>query len=639
MSDKEALANLDQQDEVHQLRLYGSQDSIQVNRAGVLALYGVAIVALVGCLIAIMLNWVSGTVNGNAGAWAGFFVSLIILYFLNQKEIQNALIAILWGFALIPIFFGVWRFGFSAPGLVCVPISIMASSWALPIRHTIAMTISAVVAGMVFYFLVAHAYIQPTEPNLSVRALMFICITLVALLLGTVGMRALRLEFARVRDIARVLKEKVQDLERSEASFSKLFLSNPLPAISGDMQGRLLEANQAFLTMFGYSRAELIGQSLNNLKLFEGDLEEKPIAIDSLSQSVVGKPVSLRLPTGDLRHFLLSTSVFESPHGWRFVALFLDQTDRLAAERAQYVLNVELEKRVKERTVELTEALDNLKCTQQELVQSEKLASLGSMVAGVAHELNTPVGNALMVATTITDQQHEFEQSLDHGLSRSALNHFLSTIRDSSDILDRNLRRTADLINSFKQVAVDQTSEQRRVFDLRDLVHEVMVTISPSLRKTTHSLQADIPEGLVFDSFPGPLEQVLMNLTTNALRHAFDGREGGRIQISAERLDQGWVRLHFRDDGQGIPAANLPRVFDPFFTTKLGQGGSGLGLSIAYNIVTGMLGGRIEVRSELGKGTEFCMDVPLQAQTESVNSAASVTVKNDWRQGTSVSPS
>lgn len=279
-------------------------------------------------------------------------------------------------------------------------------------------------------------------------------------------------------------------------------------------------------------------------------------------------------------------------------------------------MNVELEQRVETRTTELSEALQSLKRTQSELVQSEKLASLGSMVAGIAHELNTPVGNALMVASALEDQRGQFEAGLEGGLSRSHLNQFLLHLRDSADILNRNLSRTAELINSFKQVAVDQTSEQRRRFNLHEVAREVVVTLSPTLRKTSHQFINQVPEGILLDSFPGPLEQVLMNLTTNALRHGFEGRQNGRILLQADLLPENWVRILFQDDGAGISEQNLQKIFDPFFTTKLGQGGSGLGLSIAYNIVTAMLGGRIEVTSELGKGTTFTIEIPLTASIE-----------------------
>ncbi len=604
--------------EIREFNVQESRDRIRINESGISLLYGIVIVAFFGCSLALTFNLLQDQGLGAGGGVAGLLLSLLLFFFLRTGHVKAALIGILWGFALIPIFFGFWSFGFSAPGAVCVPISIMAASWALSVRHAIAMTMCAVLAGLGFYFLIRYGVIIPAEPNLFVRMLIFVCIIIIALFLGLVGVRALRLEFAQVRELAASLETKVQELSRSQASFSTLFVSNPLPSISGDRQGRLIDINHAFLQNFGYTREQLICFSVEDLQIFEDDHDRKFLARETLRQGVLGKAVKMRLANGELRHFLVSSSSFESPNGWRFVALFLDQTDRLKAEEAQHILNVELEQRVAARTAELSEALATLRRAQNELVQSEKLASLGSMVAGVAHELNTPVGNALMVASTLTDQQQQFEQSLDQGLSRSALNHFLLSVRDTSDILDRNLRRTADLINSFKQVAVDQTSEQRRGFDLREVAHEVLVTLSPSLRKTSHSLISEIPPDIRFDSFPGPLEQVLMNLTNNALRHGFEGRSNGQMRLLAELISDEWVRLRFSDDGVGISDKNLQKIFDPFFTTKLGQGGSGLGLSIAYNIVTGMLGGKIEVYSELGRGSEFVIDLPLTAPKEAV---------------------
>lgn len=604
--------------QVQELQVQESGDKIRINQYGVALLYGIAIIALIGCSVALIFNLLQNHGVGGGGAIAGILLSLVVLSFLRTGRVKAALIGILWGFALIPIFFGFWNFGFSAPGAVCAPVSIMAASWALSVRHAIAMTACAVLSGIAFYFLIRGGVIVPVEPNAFVRMLIFVCMIIVALLLGLIGVRALRIEFAQVRELAASLEVKVQELSRSQASFSTLFVSNPLPSISGDKQGRLIDINHAFLHDFGYTREQLISHSFEDLGIFDDDQDRRFIAKETLRQGVLGRPAKMRLANGELRHFLISSSSFESPDGWRFVALFLDQTDRLKAEEAQHILNVELEQRVVARTAELSETLDTLKRAQGELVQSEKLASLGSMVAGVAHELNTPVGNALMVASTLTDQQIQFEQSLDHGLSRSALNQFLLSVRDSSDILDRNLRRTADLINSFKQVAVDQTSEQRRSFDLQEVAHEVLVTLSPSLRKSTHVLLSEIPSDISLDSFPGPLEQVLMNLTNNALRHGFEGRSNGQMRLRAEHLYEGWVRLRFSDDGVGISEKNLQKIFDPFFTTKLGQGGSGLGLSIAYNIVTGMLGGKIEVHSALGKGSEFVIDLPLTAPREAV---------------------
>ncbi|MBR7799073.1 sensor histidine kinase [Undibacterium fentianense] len=600
----------------NELTIQESKDRIQINEAGVKLLMGIGVVAFFICLIALIANVYFGKGVGSSGAMAGLVVAAIIVFLVRYRRLKLALSLILWGFALIPIVFGFRTFGFNAPGIICLPISIMAASWALSVRHAIAMTFCACLACIAYYFLITYGVIVPVQPELLPRLTILVGVTIIALLLGLVGVRALRLEFARVRELADSLQRNTQELERSEASFSALFLSNPLPSISGDIDGRLIDVNHAFVSSFGYSREQLIRQSVGDLGLFVEDRERRSIAKRTLETGVVGYPVMLRLANGEIRHFLISTAAFELSGGWRFVASFLDQTDRLAAEQVQQNLNAELEQRVAVRTQELSEALQSLQRTQGELVQSEKLASLGSMVAGIAHELNTPVGNALMVSSALVDQQVQFETGLESGLSRSALNHFLMSVRDSSDILSRNLRRTADLINSFKQVAVDQTSEQRRHFALHDVIHEVIVTQSPTLKKTTHRVLNEVPEGILMDSFPGPLEQVLMNLMNNALRHAFEGRVNGIMRLGAELLDDEWVRIRFSDNGIGISEQHLQKIFDPFFTTKLGQGGSGLGLSIAYNIVTAMLGGRIEVRSQLGQGTEFVIEIPLTASAE-----------------------
>ena len=466
-----------------QLTLQESRDRIQINAQGVRLLSGIALTALLGCVAALILNYLKDRGPGAGGAYAGVVVSLMILFSLRRGAVRLAVALILWGFALIPILFGMRTFGFGAPGMVCIPLSIMAASWALSIRHAITLTAAVIAACLFYYVLIKNQYIVPTEPDISLRLIMLICIIIVALLLGLVGVRALRSEFDQVKELASSLQAKADELKRSEASFSSLFLSNPLPAISGDMQGHMLDVNHAFVSAFGFAREDLIGKSVQEIGLFAHEEERRLVAKFTLKLGVVGYPVTMRLANQEKRHYLISTSAFELSGGWRFVALFLDQTDRLAAEKAQHILTVELEQRVARRTSELSDALQNLRKTQGDLVQAEKLASLGSMVAGIAHELNTPVGNALMVASTLLDQEKQFEAGLVNGLSRNTLNQFLFNIRDSGDILDRNLRRTADLINSFKQIAVDQTSEQRRDFDLQEVAHEVLVYSEPESAK------------------------------------------------------------------------------------------------------------------------------------------------------------
>jgi len=265
-------------------------------------------------------------------------------------------------------------------------------------------------------------------------------------------------------------------------------------------------------------------------------------------------------------------------------------------------------------------ALDNaesykkLKITQAKLVEQEKLAALGSLVAGVAHELNTPIGNSLLMASTMHDMSNVFlAQVQSEQLRRSDLEEFCNNTETSSSLLVRNLNKAASLINSFKQLAVDQTSEKRRQFDLRTVCEEVVLSLSNRLHRAGHKVQLDIPEGIFLDSYPGPFGQVLSNLILNSQLHGLDGRKDGLITIQAGMHHSGAAFLHFRDNGCGIKAEHLARVFDPFFTTKLGKGGSGLGLHISYNIICATLGGSIKVSSESGQGAFFEISLPLQA--------------------------
>lgn len=271
-------------------------------------------------------------------------------------------------------------------------------------------------------------------------------------------------------------------------------------------------------------------------------------------------------------------------------------------------LNSELEQRVEQRTQELALA-------QTELVRSEKLASLGSLVAGVAHELNTPIGNALTVASSMAYQRNHFMAQYQSGqVRKSTLEEFINTISESADLIERNLDRAGQLIAHFKQVAVDQTSAQQRDFDLQLFMEELLQTLYPMYKHTPHQVLVDIPEGIVMVSYPGPLGQVITNFLNNAMLHAFENIPRGEIRISASLNETGeMVELCFSDNGKGIPEENIGRVFDPFFTTKLGQGGSGLGLNIVHNIVHDLLGGTIRIETAAGQGTKFIMTLPCKA--------------------------
>jgi len=276
----------------------------------------------------------------------------------------------------------------------------------------------------------------------------------------------------------------------------------------------------------------------------------------------------------------------------------------------------ELEKQkanVEKARNDLSAVLQTLKRAQNDLITSEKMASLGALVAGIAHELNTPIGNSLLTATALGDMVLEFQRRMDEegGVKRSALDAHLFNARKACDIMSGSLSRAAELINSFKQVAVDQSSGQRRRFLLDSVVHDTLATYSAQLRRAGCEMQLALAPGLEFDSWPGSLSQVLSNLIGNALLHGFEGREGGSIAIEAQAEGEGMVRLLFRDDGAGMDERTLHQIFDPFFTTKMGQGGSGLGMNIVYNIVTGVLKGTIEVLSSPGQGTSVTLLLPL----------------------------
>jgi signal transduction histidine kinase len=297
----------------------------------------------------------------------------------------------------------------------------------------------------------------------------------------------------------------------------------------------------------------------------------------------------------------------------------IDEVEK--ARHALIELNQTLESKVEQRTAQLhaqnkalDKALVHLKNTQDSLIQSEKMAGLGAMVAGVSHELNTPIGNALSVASSLNERTRGFIQETEQGLRKSSLISYRDYMTNAADLIERNLRRASDLITSFKHVAVDQTSSQCRKFNLKQTVHEILTTLAPSYKHTNHSIEDAIPTDLNLLGYPGPLGQVITNLVNNAMIHAFENCPQGNIHIQAQIFNDDYIKLTVTDNGKGISPENLSKVFDPFFTTKLGQGGSGLGLNIVHNMVTGLMQGKIEVSSELNQGTCFAITLPLMVK-------------------------
>ena len=275
-------------------------------------------------------------------------------------------------------------------------------------------------------------------------------------------------------------------------------------------------------------------------------------------------------------------------------------------------LNADLEDKVFERTKELKSSLDNLKVTQEQLVEQEKMASLGELVAGVAHEINTPIGVGITAVSHMDESIEHLKQAFLAGtLTKKQFEDMLSAISESAGIIEGNLRRAADLVKAFKSVAVDQSSAEPRLFNLNNYVQDILMSLRPKLKRTHHEINVDIADEISLYCDPGVISQIVTNLLMNTLNHAYGPGEDGVITIAANQIGDN-LRMTYSDDGHGIEPEILKRLFDPFVTTKRGQGGSGLGTHIIYNLVTQGLGGRIQCFSEAGQGTRFEITIPLE---------------------------
>lgn len=306
--------------------------------------------------------------------------------------------------------------------------------------------------------------------------------------------------------------------------------------------------------------------------------------------------------------------------------------ERDQAEQEQQKLQISLEDKVNQRTLALKEAnqeliqtLEKLHQFQRQMVQNEKMASLGDMVAGVAHEVNTPIGLGVTASTMMLDKLKLIEKEFNQkSLKASTLAKFIAEGQENLDIIYRNLNRAAELISSFKQVAVDQSSEDNRVFNFAQLVDETLLSMRPKLKKVKHKVHLECDKDLLIETKAGPINQILMNLIMNSIIHGFEFIEQGNIYIKVKLVDNNKISLHYADDGKGIPEQLKKRIFDPFVTTKRGQGGSGLGMHLVYNLVTQALNGSITVASEEDAGIEIQILFPVRKVENSSFDGASL---------------
>ncbi|MBF0195002.1 MAG: PAS domain S-box protein [Magnetococcales bacterium] len=287
--------------------------------------------------------------------------------------------------------------------------------------------------------------------------------------------------------------------------------------------------------------------------------------------------------------------------------------ERKKGEENLININQELEKRVNQRTLELQNYVKNLKLAQEQLIQSERMAALGGLVAGVAHEIKTPVGTSYTSSSYLKTQTANFKEKFTNGgLLVTDLKEYLEEVEISTNLISSNLDRAGKLVENFKEIAVDQTSQERRTFNLKDYINEIIFSLSPRFKNSKHIIHMECPDNIFLDSYPGALSQILTNLIINSLIYGFDGIESGKIEVSGSVSGKN-VSIIYSDNGVGMRKKTVKQIYEPFFTTKRNFGGSGLGMNIVFNIVTQRLSGTISCDSALGKGTKFYILFPINA--------------------------
>ncbi|OUR78672.1 hypothetical protein A9Q83_07300 [Alphaproteobacteria bacterium 46_93_T64] len=404
----------------------------------------------------------------------------------------------------------------------------------------------------------------------------------------------------RTRDLVKEVRER-----QSAEEHITLVLNSAIEGIiTADPEGNILNYNPAAEKIFGYKEQEVLGKSVGMLMPAETADRHEGYMLNYLNGAeskiigIGGREVVAKRKNGEEFLMEIAISELKNKNAHFYTGIVRDITKRKEAER------------------KLHDTLETLQLTQDELVQSEKMASLGGLVAGVAHEINTPIGVGVTAASHLQEKTIVVKHMFDDGtLKKGDFKNFIETATQSTDILSTNLQRASDLIKSFKQVAVDQSSEAPRLFNLLEYLDEVLISLHPKLKQTKIKVIVDGDRDLDIESLPGTFAQILTNLVMNSLIHAYEPNDEGCIHIHAEAKEDN-VELTYSDDGRGMKEHTVNKVFDPFFTTKRGTGGSGLGMHILYNQTTQTLGGSVKCSSVMGKGTTFNFTFPLKKENQ-----------------------
>lgn len=411
----------------------------------------------------------------------------------------------------------------------------------------------------------------------------------------------------RVLERTQELRDEVNEreqaqaaLEESEMRFRAVLDTAADAIISINSNGTILSYNEAAHRVFGHAADSVLGANVS--LLMPGDISAKHDGylanyLKTGDATIIGstREVNGMRSDGALFPMELSVSETRTRMGRSYTGIMRDISERKADEET------------------LRQTIDDLRRTQSQLVEAEKMASLGGLVAGVAHEINTPVGIGVTAASHLEETVQALKADFSGGtLKRSDLEKFVATAGESIDIVTTNLRHAATLIGSFKKIAVDQSSEDHRRFDLGEYISEVITSLGPRLKRSSHNFIMRCEDEIVIDGDPGAISQIITNLVLNSIEHAYPENQSGALSLDIKRVDDK-IHILFEDDGKGIDDATLPHIFEPFFTTRRGSGGSGLGLNIVYNLVRQRLGGTIRCVSEAGNGAQFIIEFTAHA--------------------------
>lgn len=396
----------------------------------------------------------------------------------------------------------------------------------------------------------------------------------------------------RVKNRTKELQEMNEALHESEEKYRTLFESNSDAVMLIDNL-RIVDCNPAALEVFGCENKEgFIGKTI-----LDFSPEEQPTGTNSEEEII--KHLDFTYLNNNDKYEWLHLHKNGTPFN---AEVWLTQMDLAGENFIQAVVRDITEKKRAEK---------ELKLAQAKLVQAEKMAALGELVAGVAHEINTPIGIGVTAASYLNDKTKGLLNSYDNDLlKKSELEKYFDVASSATNTILNNLEKAADLVRSFKQVAVDQSSDELRTFKVCEYLDEILLSLKPKLKKTKHEIFTSCDENISIKSYPGAIYQIITNLVINSLIHGFEEKESGKIVIDI-KLKENYLKLNYSDDGKGIRKENIKKIFDPFYTTKRGMGGSGLGLHIVYNLVLQKLKGTIDVESDTEKGVNFLIVFPV----------------------------